>query len=160
MRVATTSLLATLAIGCYRAPATRERPPVPDPCDLVEAMLAFDDPGYQGIYASCGGPKPTRVVDVRAPPSLLPPDERCLGRTFTLYRGEREVTFLIVRLDVVAVGDEWNFSASTYQPHLRPMPDGSLEHTDTYCGAIGGFVEWTGTRWRTYMDIERGLGAK
>jgi len=152
--------------GCYtRGPAApRAAGDTPDgPCALVDAMLAIDSPVYQKMYAgaSCGDEsagRTPRIVDVNAPPSLVPPTTSCPGHAFRLFHGERDVQGMIVKLDVFPNGTTWNFMASLRQPNPTPTPDGGFDSAETYCHAVKGFVEKRDGRWHTFVDDERVFG--
>jgi hypothetical protein len=127
------------------------------PCDLVEAMLAIDDPYYQQMYAGHCGDKQEepRMVIVHAPPTIFPPDTRCPGRTFRVFHGETDVVDLIPQLDVVPNRDAWRIVVTTVQPNPRETPDGGFEAVETYCAVMSGFVELRDRRWRTFIDRNR-----
>ncbi len=156
-------LVLAAAFGCRSSapqPVANTTPGVDrsDPCELIQAMLTVDNDAYQKIYAGCGDEKrSTVVVDVRAPASLVPPNTACSGRSFSVFHGEPEVHGLIVRLDLFASGHSWNFHASRYQPNPTVTGDGHIESTQSFCHAVGGFAEWTGTSWRTFIDVDRAL---
>jgi hypothetical protein len=157
------TLLVMVGVGCSApAPTTSSvanaNPIRADgPCDLVEAMLSIENPHYQDFYkgkCSSRGPTQPVVVDVQAP-SLVPADSRCDGRAFRLYRGE-PIDEPIVRLSLKPDGALWRFTATMFQPALKPNPEGGFDSIDSYCAVKGGFVELRDGAWRTFYDFKRG----
>lgn len=120
-------------------------------------MLRIDNVHYQEFFrgkcSSAGLAHPV-VVDVQAL-SLVPADTRCDGRSFRLYRGE-PIDELILRLSVQPDGQQqWHFTATMFQPALKPNPDGGFDSIDSYCAVVGGFVELRAGSWHTFYDFER-----
>lgn len=145
--------LATLAACHAHATPTAQRSP--DSCDAIDAMLAIDSAAYQGIYAGCdGGATNKRVIDVRAPASFLARDARCEGHGFRFLRDVPDVQGMVVRLNVFPVGTRWGFEAWSDEPNPPYNDDGSFDVIQTHCIAGRGRVEWTGERWRAFVDAD------
>jgi hypothetical protein len=156
VRAAVALLAACASAPPPAAPSNRAVASQPDPCDMIETMLAIDSDGYRRIYDSCGDPKgKPRIVDVVGPESLIPPGLRCAGKKFVLLAQHPHADFLIVKLTLGPDGPPWSFSARAYQPVPNEVDDDAFEVTTSYCVATGGFIEWRDGRWRTWEDFDR-----
>jgi len=150
--------LGVIALVACHAQPTRAQQRVPDACDAIDAMLAVDNAAYQRIYAGCGGDSARRrVVDVRGPAAFMAKDARCEGHAFRFVREHPDVQGMVIRFDVSRSGTRWAFHASSYPPNPVENADGSFDVTQSYCVADRGYLEWTGRRWRAFVERESPL---